>query len=108
MTHWILVTFVGLTLGAALYLLVRLRMYLAPQMLVLHGPWARRIVWIITILLMITLANGMLIWIRSYLLNTAHITETLTYEIWFGVTALFLGVFLVANHVRRRGRSSRE
>ena len=102
MTDWLPATCAGVALGVLLFVCVRLRMAFAPMARERYGQGARLAVWILSIALMIALANGTLIGLRTYLLDTAHVNATLKYEIWFCALALAVGVFLVSGRVLRR------
>jgi len=101
MDSWLVATVAGCCLGAAFFLCVRLRMRLAPLARERFGNWARGAVWLLTILLMIALANGMLLGLRGYWAGSAPANPALL-EIWSGLLALGIGLSLVFRRIHRR------
>lgn len=95
MQHWLIATLEGAILGLTLYCCVRLRMYLGPKLRKRFGNLARRAYWLITILLMIVLANVGLLIFRIYLSSQSIAAETLYLELWFGLVALGVGIAMI-------------
>lgn len=91
----------GVIMGSALYWCVRARMKFGPLVLSRYGQWARRLVWCLSILLMVVMANlGLLLFRTSLLGLVAHKSSLIT-EACFAVTGLVTGCLLVLRHARR-------
>lgn len=95
MQHWLIATLEGAILGLTLYCCVRLRMYIGPKVRERFGNLARRAYWLLTILLMIVLANVGLLIFRIYLSSQSIAAETLYLELWFGLVALGVGIAMI-------------
>lgn len=100
MIDWLVAIGEGGILGTALYLCVRARMKLGPLLLSAHGQWGRRMVWIISILLMVVLANLGLVLLRTSLISLVAHKPSLATEACFALTALVTGCLLVLWHMR--------
>ena len=101
MQHWIVATLIGVVLGIGLYGFVRLRMCIAPRLKTRFGDSARYAFWILTIVLMIAVANIALWVLRVYLRSYPPIEYGLHLEIWFSLLALIVGLGLVLMRVYR-------
>lgn len=101
MQHWLIATLEGACLGLALYLCVRLRMYLGPLIVKRFGQGARRAYWLLTILVMLILSNLGLYLFRAYLNSQSIPDEWLPLELWFATMALAVGLGLVFRKVLR-------
>jgi hypothetical protein len=106
--HWLIATLEGAFLGLALYLCVRLRMYLGPLIVKRFGQGARRAYWLLTILLMILLSNLGLYVFRLYLGSQFFGDETLMLEFWFAILALAVGVGLVFMKISRNASAAKD
>ncbi len=91
----------GTLLGLAFYVCVRARMYVAPRLRARYGNWARQIYWLLTILLMILLANLTLIELRDYLEDQSLTSNQLMLEIWFVIVAVALSFGLIYRRMTR-------
>ena len=89
---------VGVALGTAFYYCVRLRMVLGPLTRERFGNWARQLVWIVCIAIMVLLANFALRLLRSLLVGAALSFDQFVYEAVFALTALAVGFGLVYRH----------
>ena len=65
--HWLFDIAAGVVLALFLYLLVRVRMRMAPRMRDRFGDYARWATWVVTIGLMVVLANLGLVLLRQLL-----------------------------------------
>ena len=104
MQHWLIATLEGAGLGLALYLCVRLRMYLGPLIRERFGTHARRTYWILTIVVMVILSNLGLFLFRMYLDSQATIEESLMLELWFAIVATGLGLGLIFRRLSPKSR----
>jgi hypothetical protein len=95
MQHWLIATIEGVCLGLALYLCVRLRMYLGPLIRARFGNRARQAYWLVTILVMIVLSNVGLFVFRRYLGSQTIADESLLLEMWFALIAMAVGIGLI-------------
>jgi hypothetical protein len=102
MQHWAVATATGISVGLILFLCVRLRMYVGPILKIRYGPWARQTYWILTILVMIALANLGLWLLRIYFRSFDITAETLALEIWFSMLALMVAMGLIFNRLYRQ------
>lgn len=96
----------GMILGAALYLCVRVRVKFGPLALSRYGQWARSLVWVLSILLMIVIANLGLVLFRTSLLGLVAHKPSLVTEACFAITGLVTGCLLVLR--RYRGETSED
>lgn len=93
--HWIAATVAGLGLGLAWFGCVRLRMHLGPILKARYGNHARRICWLVTILVMILLANLVLLGLRAFLYDPSPPPNQLLLEGWSALLALGLAFALI-------------
>ena len=99
MQAWIIATAAGIALGLLLYLCVRLRMWLGPIIRDRFGQWARRLYWIVTIAVMVVLANAGLLLVREWVgIDAANL---LLLEIWFALLALGTAMSMIYRRIRR-------
>lgn len=103
--HWIAATLIGFCLGLALYGCVRLRIFLGPRLRDRYGNVARQAFWILTIVVMVALANAALRGLRMYLNDPAPPANNLLLEIWFSALALMVGMGLLLKRMRRSRRN---
>lgn len=108
MIDWLVAIAEGGILGVALYLCVRARMKLAPLVLSMYGQWGRRLVWILSILLMVVLANLGLVLLRTSLFGLVAHTPSLAAEACFAITGLVTGCLLVISHMRSSDSNSND
>ncbi len=101
MTSWLVSTVAGLLVGLAFYVCVRLRIVLGPAARGRYGNMARRGVWLITILLMIGIANLGLVFLRAYLAANDSANNHFAFELWFAVLSLAFGAGMVFIRARR-------
>lgn len=97
--QWTVATLAGLFLGLAWYGCVRLRMYLGPIIRERYGNIWRKAYWVLTILVMILLANGGLMIVRGV---TGESPGALKFEIWFAGLALTIAFGLIVRRLRRK------
>jgi hypothetical protein len=102
MQHWVIATATGISLGLILFLCVRLRMYVGPILKNRYGAWARQTYWILTIVVMIALANLGLWLLRTYFRYFEIAGEALAFEIWFSILALIVAMGLIFNKLYRQ------
>ena len=95
MQYWLIATIEGACLGLALYLCVRVRIYLGPVIKDRFGTWPRRMFWFATILAMILISNAGLLVFRIYLESQPVTDKTLVLELWFAIVALMFGLALI-------------
>lgn len=95
MQQWIAATLLGGVLGLALFGCVRLRMHLGPRLKARYGNKARRAYWLLTIVIMVTLANVALLGLRAYFAADPPVGNQLVMEIWFAVLALAVAMSLI-------------
>lgn len=95
----------GIATGMALFLCVRLRIFLGPRLHARFGNPARRLAWVLIVLLMILIANAALLLLRGWLHAAGAVASSLEYEIVFAVIAGTVGFGLVATRTLMR-RSS--
>ena len=108
MIDWLVAIAEGGILGTALYWCVRARMKLAPLVLSMHGQWGRRMVWVLSILLMVLLANLGLVLLRTSLFGLVAHQPSIATEACFAVTGLVTGCLLVLRHMRNSTDSSND
>ena len=96
MQPWIAATIAGICLGLAFYGCVRLRMYLGPLIRDRFGNVARRVYWLLTIAVMVILANVALFALRQFF---APPGSQLMPEIWFIMLAAGIAYTLISNKV---------
>jgi hypothetical protein len=97
MLDWVSATIFGLILSLGLYGCVRLRMHFGPIVYRRYGTLARHVYWVVTIVVMVLIANLGLMLLRIYLGDT----EThLMLEIWFALVALGISLILVFRQLR--------
>ncbi len=89
----------GTMVGVALYLCVRARMKYGPLALARFGPWARRLVWVLSMLLVIAIANLGLVVFRELLSALLGREPSLGSEVCFAITGLVVGCVLVLKHM---------
>ena len=92
----------GILLGLGFYACVRMRMYAGPKLRERYGNWARQLYWLLTILLMVAIANVALIGLRGYLYNQTSASSTLLSEIWFVLVAVALAFLFIYRRVNRK------
>jgi predicted MFS family arabinose efflux permease len=97
--HWVLDIVLGVLLACILYAIVRLRMKVAPKMRDRFGSFARWSVWVLTLLLMVVMANVGLIMLRQMLRDWLGFDSDWMDELLFSLVSLSLGVALVGRHV---------
>jgi hypothetical protein len=95
MQQWIAATLFGGVLGLALFGCVRLRMHVGPRIKARYGKYARRAYWLLTIVVMIALANLALLGLRAYFAGSPPAGNQLVMEIWFAVLALTVAMGLI-------------
>ena len=96
MQSWIASTLAGIVLGLTFYGFVRLRMHLGPLIRDKYGNTARRIYWLLTILIMVMSANIALIALRTFLPGTgSHLMP----EMWFILVAVTIAFALISRRV---------
>jgi len=95
MQQWIATTLLGGVLGLALFGCVRLRMHLGQRIKARYGNLARRAYWLLTIVVMVTLANVALLGLRAYFTAAPPAGNQLVMEIWFAVLALAVAMSLI-------------
>ena len=98
---WGIALIEGLILGSVLYVCVRLRMTLAPAVVPKFGQAGRWLIWVITIVLMIVIANVGLILLRTSMFGLVEHSPSLASEGVFALTAMIFGSWLVVAHRRR-------
>ena len=101
MQHWIFATLIGIGLGLMLYGCVRLRIYLGPKLQERFGNWARSAYWLLTIVVMVILANFSLLTLRSLFAELPDPPNTLMLEIWFALLAAVVALFLIYKRVTK-------
>jgi hypothetical protein len=106
MQNWLIATLEGICLGLTLYLCVRLRMYLGPVIRERFGDSARQVYWLLTILLMVILANAGLYLFRIYLSSQPVADGTFMLELWFALMALAVGLWLIYKRLTRHSRNT--
>lgn len=99
--QWIIAAGAGLILSVLFYALVVLRMSLAPLMRDRFGDRARWATWIVTIGLMVLLANIGLVLLRQVLHEQHGIDAPFLHEMLYAVFAFAVGFALVNRHVTR-------
>jgi uncharacterized membrane protein len=99
--HWLFDIVAGVALALLLYALVRVRMRMAPRMRDRFGDYARWAIWVVTIGLMVVLANLGLVLLRQLLHSRFGIDVPFPDEMVFAVVAFGVGFFLVFRHVTR-------
>jgi len=105
--HWLIDIALGVLLAFILYAIVRVRMKVAPKMRDRFGSVARWSVWVLTLLLMVVMANLGLIMLRQMLREWLGFHSGFMDELLFSLVSLSLGVALVARHVlANRGKKS--
>ncbi|MGI9341400.1 MAG: hypothetical protein ACR2QV_01025 [Gammaproteobacteria bacterium] len=95
MQQWIAATLLGGVLGLALFGCVRLRMHLGPRIKARYGNQARHAYWLLTIVVMVALANLALLGLRAYFAAVPPVGNQLVMEIWFAVLALAVAMSLI-------------
>jgi len=90
----------GVILGVTFYACVRLRMRVAPIMLEKYGQNPRKITWLLSIALMVLLANLGLLLLRTSLFGFVGHDPSIATEACFAITALVTGCLLVLRHTR--------
>ncbi|MDJ0927423.1 MAG: hypothetical protein QNJ73_07195 [Gammaproteobacteria bacterium] len=101
MQHWILATLIGIGLGLMLYGCVRLRIHLGPRLQARFGNWARSAYWLLTIIVMVILANFSLLTLRDLLADLPDSPNDLLLELWFAALAAGIALFLIYSRVKR-------
>ena len=97
--HWLVDIVLGVLLACILYAIVRLRMNVAPKMRDRFGSLARWSVWVLTLALMVIMANLGLLMLRQLLREWLGFDSGIMDELLFSLVSLSLGVMLVARHV---------
>ena len=100
MLNWIAATVCGLGLGLALYACVRLRMHFGPIVQQRFGKVARQLYWLVTIGVMVLLANLGLILLRGWLAEYGPDNKDLMLEIWFALLALAISLLLIFRQLK--------
>lgn len=85
----------GGVLGLLLFGCVRLRMHLGPRLKARYGNRARRAYWLLTIVMMVALANVALFGLRAYMTTSPPNGSQLAMEIWFALLALGVAMGLI-------------
>ncbi|NND35912.1 MAG: hypothetical protein HKN81_02150 [Gammaproteobacteria bacterium] len=96
---WATATLAGTCLGLAWFACVRLRMHVGPIVRERYGDNWRRAYWLLTIIVMIVLANVGLRLLRSL---TDKPENMLLLEIWFACLAVLIAFTLIFRRLRRR------
>lgn len=104
MQHWFVATLTGAGLGLALYGCVRLRVWLGPRIGDWYGQHMRRAYWVLTVVIMVILANIALWGLRRYLQAAAPSASGLLLESWFALLALVVGLAPILVRARRSSR----
>jgi hypothetical protein len=99
--HWLFDIAAGTALALILYLLVRVRMQMAPRMRERYGSYARWAVWVLTFALMVVFANLGLSMLRQSLHSQFGIDTPFLDEILFALVAFVIGFYLVFSYVKR-------
>ncbi len=99
--HWIAATLAGLGLGLAWFGCVRLRMHVGPILKARHGNQFRRAYWLLTIVVMIGLANLALLGLRLFLHDLPLPPNRLLLELWFAAVAVAVAGSLIYRRVTR-------
>jgi hypothetical protein len=100
MQHWFTATIIGIGLGLALYTCVRMRMHFGPIIRNRYGNLARRAYWLLTILVMVALANAGLLGLRRLLANPPLPADKLMLEIWFTLLATAVALTLIYRRLK--------
>jgi len=99
--HWLTAVGAGLLLSLIFYVLVRVRMTVAPKMRDRFGDRARWATWVFTIGLMVILANAGLVLLRQTLHQQFGVEAPFMHEMVYALLAFVVGFALVNWHVRR-------
>ena len=102
MIDWVAATLDGIVLGLAFYGCVRLRMTLGPIIRERYGNWARRIYWLLTIALMVLLANIALLVLRASYADPSLEMQHMLQELWFISLAVGIAFGLIFLRVTRK------
>lgn len=99
---WVLDIVAGLILGLAFFLLVRLRMVVAPWLGQKLGQWARWVMWVFVSVAMIAVANVELFALRRILNQEFGLTSALFHELLFALIGFGSGFWLISRYITRR------
>ena len=99
--HWFVAVGAGVLLSLLFYVLVRVRMTVAPKVRDRFGERARGATWVITIGLMVVVANVGLIVLRQVLHEQHGVVAPFMHEMIYAVIAFAIGFVLVNRHVTR-------
>lgn len=105
---WALDIAAGVVLGLTFFVLVRLRMLVAPWLGRKLGQWARWLMWVVIGLTMITVANLELFGLRLILNEQFGLTSAFFHELLFALIGFGTGFFLITRYVtgRRENQSA--
>lgn len=95
MEAWIAAGIAGAGLGLAFYACVRLRMHLGPRIRERFGNQARRAYWLVTMAVMVLIANLTLLGLRKWRAESLHIDEHLPSEMLFLALAVSIAFGLI-------------
>lgn len=101
MEAWIAAAVAGAGLGLAFYACVRLRMHLGPRIRARFGNHARRAYWLITMAVMILIANLTLLGLRKWRAESLNIGEHLPSELLFLALAVSIAFGLISLRINR-------
>jgi len=90
----------GAGLGVTLYGCVRLRMHFGPIVLERYGKWARYFYWLLTIAVMVLIANLGLMLLRAILGPSEPGGNNVLPEIWFALLALSIALRLIFGQLK--------
>ncbi len=96
---WLLTSGIGAGLGLLLFACVRLRMHVGPIIRERWGNSMRQVYWLLTIVVMVLLANGGLGLLRHY--APVGDTPALALEVWFIVVAVGISFGLIFKRMTR-------
>jgi len=99
--HWLTAMGAGLIMSLIFYALVRVRMTVAPKMRDRFGDRARWATWVVTIGLMVVLANVGLVLLRQVLHQQHGVDAPFLHEMVYALLAFAIGFVLVNRHVTR-------
>jgi len=93
---WLFATVIGLTTGLVLFAFVRLRMHVGPIIRARWGNTMRQAYWLLTIVLMILVAN-----LGLGLLRRTASTDHVMLEIWFITIAVATAFLFIYRRISR-------